>query len=171
MPEDVRNIVVGAASVIFNGQVLGWTEDALTLQYTHDDLVINTVQQRSGVVARKRVNDDIIVRANLIENTLENMKLLLGINANIQQGDALRTLLGDQSGDLPEGELVVYGKAPNDVNRTFVFYKAVLMEAGEIAYDARNYTKVAIAFQILWHPTYDQRYYITEEYIPEYPTS
>lgn len=167
--EDIKNIVVGGATVVFAGQPLGFTEGACVLKYDHEDLVVNKVQQKGGVLKRIRITDDLTVKITILEMTLENIKLAWGINSAITQGTNTRKLKGDQSGDLPEGVLIIYTKAPNGKNRTYYFYKMVLSDATEINLDAREYSKITLTFQMVWDSNYSDRFYFEEEYAPVTP--
>lgn len=162
------NIVAAGATLIFGGNPIGWTEDATVLGYDIEILTLNKVQQKAGTVGLRRIGDKLTIKCNIIENTLENVKLALGINAAITMdtGNTKRTLQGDQSGDLPSGSLLIYGKGPGGVLRTFVFHKAILTNMGEIGFDAKDRTKIALTFEIVFDPLQTYRFYIDEEYAP-----
>lgn len=167
MPYKEQNIVKGAATIVFGGAEPGWTRDALTLGQEDDKLTIDDVQQKQGVVDIRRIKVGFVIKANLYEFTLENVKSAFGINASIVQGASTRTLSIDVSGDYPEGELIVYGKGPNNVERTVKFYKAKLIDRGEMSMDAHGATVIPVTWQVLIHPNHDDELgTITEEYVP-----
>ena len=166
MPEDINNVIAAGATVIFNGVPLGYTEDALTMGYTWEELKLDKIQQKGGVHDIKRTTDSLVFKLNIVEFTLENWKLAWAINSNISQGADTRSLDGNQSGDLPKGELMVYGKGPNGVARTLRVYRACPKPPGEINMDSRAESKIPLTLEALWSPSHATRFLITEEYIP-----
>jgi len=166
MPYKSGNIVKGGATVIFNGQPVGWTRDALTIGIEDDKLRIDDVQQKVGVVDVRRTKFSFTIKANLYEFTLENVRIAWGVNAQVTQGATTKSLLLTMTGDYLEGELLVYGKGESNVARTYKWYKAKLIECGETSIDAYGATVLPVTFQILVHPDYESLGYIEQEYVP-----
>ena len=161
-----KNIVVAGATTIFAGALLGWTRDALTIGMEDDKLPIDDVQQKQGMIDVRRTKAGFIIKLNLYEFTLENIQKAFGINANVVQGAASKTLSLNLSGDYPEGELVILCKGPDNVLRTIRYYKAKLTDRGDTSIDAYGATVIPITFQVLVHPDYDDLGAIEEEYVP-----
>lgn len=167
MPYKERNITVGAATIVFGGAEPGWTRDAVTLGENDEKFVVDDVQQKVGVVTIRRIKaGHYMLKANLYENTLENLKLAFGINASIVQGASTRTLSIDVSGDYPEGELIIYGKGPGNADRTIKFWSAKLTERGELTMDSRGATVIPVTWEVIIHADHDDFGTITEEYVP-----
>lgn len=168
MPYDEKNLTLSGVTAFFGGHPFGWTRDAAVIGFDLENLVIDDIQQIAGVVDVRRTKVGITIKLNLAENTLENLKIAWGINANITRDDTTqkRTLLGDFTGSLPEGELIIDGKGPNGVARTFTFYKAKVVEVGDLEQDARNYTVISITIQVVRDPDHSELFKITEEFIP-----
>lgn len=163
----VENIVKGGATILFAGGPVGYTRDATTLGQEKEDLRIDDIQQIVGVADIRRIKVGFVIKMNLYENTLENMKLAWGLNSSVQiDPGGGKSIDIDLSGDYPEGELIIYGKGPNNVLRTIKWYRAKLIESGEMAIDAHSALVMPVTFQILVHP--DETYLgkITEEYTP-----
>jgi len=161
-----KNIVFAGATTVFAGMLLGWTRDPLTIGQEDDKVKIDDVQQKIGVVDVRRTKVNFIVKLNLYEFTLENIQKAFGINANVVQGAASKTLSLNLSGDYPEGELLILCKGPNNVLRTIRFYKAKLTDRGDTSLDAYGATVIPVTFQVLVHPDYDDLGSIEEEYVP-----
>lgn len=161
-----RDIVYGGMTGIFAGQPLGWTEDPVSIAYNYELLIIDKVQQRPGIVDEKRISGYFQIKMNLLSGTLETLKLILGINATIVTSGNKRRLNIDQSGDLIEGPLILYGKGPGGIGRTWYFNIAKIKETGELSYDARGYTKVAITIDSIEDESGPVKGYIEEEYLP-----
>lgn len=162
------NIVVAGATVIFAGGPVGYTRDALTIaREPNDRLIIDDIQQIAGVAGVRKTKQGFQIKANLYEFTLENVKTAFGINASIDTIDpTVRSLNIDVSGDYPEGELIIMGKGPSNVARTFKFYSAKLIDCGEITVDAYGATVLPVTWQVIKHPDYTELGTITEEYVP-----
>jgi hypothetical protein len=161
-----KNLVVGGATVIFGGQPLGWTRDALTIGVEEDKLKIDDVQQIMGVIDTRRTKFGMVIKLNLYEFTLENLRIAWGLNAAVVQGTTVKTLDIKVTGDYPEGALTILAKGENNVLRTFKWYKAKLVDRGDISIDAFGYTVIPVTFQILRHPDYTRLGYIEQEYVP-----
>lgn len=166
MPYKSGNIVIGGGTIIFNGQPVGWTRDAITIGPTSDKLRIDDVQQVVGPVKIKRTKAGFTIKANLYEFTLENIRIAWGVNAQVVQGTTTKSLSLNMTGDYPEGELVVYGKGESNVARTYKWYKTVLVECGETSVDAYGATVLPVTWEILVHPDYTALGYIEQEYVP-----
>jgi len=166
MPYKSGNIVKGGATIIFNGQPVGWTRDALTIGIEDDKLRIDDVQQIVGVVDVRRTKFSFVIKANLYEFTLENIRIAWGSSDTITAGLDTKKLGLTMTGDYPEGELIVYGKGESNVARTYKWYKAKLIECGEASLDAYGATVLPVTFQILIHPDYLALGYIEQEYVP-----
>lgn len=166
-----RNLVIAPSTVFFAGQPLGFSNAPIIISQEQDTLVIDDIQQISGVADVRRLKVSFDVKMNLAETCLENIKLALGSNASVSQGAANRSLDLDFSGDLPVGELVINTKGPNNVARTIRFYRAKLTACGDFSLDARGYTVLPVTFKVIKHPDYTRLGSISEEYIPATPTS
>lgn len=166
MPYKSTNIVKGGATVIFAGQPIGWTRDALTIGIEDEKLRIDDVQQIIGVADVRRTKFGLTVKANLYEFTLENLRIAWGLNATVVQGADTKTLAMTITGDYHEGELVVYGYGESNVARTYKWYSAKLIECGETSVDAYGATVLPVTWQILIDPDHDELGVISQEYVP-----
>jgi hypothetical protein len=167
MPYKETNIIIAGGTVIFNGVPLGWTRDALTIGYEDEEFTIDNVQQIRGVVDVRKIKvRGIVIKLNLYEFTLENLRLALGINATIEDTGDERKLNLDFSGDYHKGETVIYCKGEGNVKRTVVIYNSQLKLTGDIPIDAENPTVLPITIRSLVHPDYDEEGYIAQDYTP-----
>ena len=166
MPYKSGNIVKGGATIIFNGQPVGWTRDALTIGIEDEKLRIDDVQQKVGPVDIRRTKFSFVIKANLYEFTLENLRIAWGINANVVQGSSIKSLSLDLSGDFPEGEAVIKCKGPDNVARTFTWWKVKVTDPGDISMDAYDPTIMPITMEVLVHPDHSDRGKVEEEYVP-----
>jgi hypothetical protein len=160
-----ENIVKGGARIIFGGQPVGYTRDAVSLILNDDKIVLDDIQQVMGVVDVSRTKASVQIKANLYEFTLDNLRAAWGISSGVNVSAAVKSL-NLIMGDYIEGELVVYGKGESNVLRTYLFYKAKLIEVGEINIDAFGYTVIPVTFQVLVHPNYTELGKVSQEYTP-----
>ena len=162
-----ENIVIASATTHFGGQPIGWTKDALTIGLDISRKDINDVQQKFGLVDTRRVGGNgFVIKLNMYENTLENWRLAFGINSSVSYGSSLATLDLLMTGDFHEGELIITTCGPDNVARTIKFYKAKLVEVGDVSHDAFEPTIIPITFQVLVHPDHTSFGKIEEEYVP-----
>ena len=161
-----ENIVIADATTHFGNQPIGWTRDALTIGMEDDKLTIDDVQQKMGPVDVRRTKAGFIIKLNMYENTLENLRLAFGINSAVSYGTSLATLDLLLTGDYHEGELIITTCGPDNVARTIKFYKAKLIDRGDVSMDAYGATVIPVTFQVLVHPDYTAFGKIEEEYVP-----
>lgn len=168
MPYDSNAIVKGGATILFNGQPVGYTKDALTIGLEEDRLRIDDVQQKVGVIDVRRTKASFVIKANLYEFTLESIRIAWGLSGSITNDTESNTkiLKINVSGDYHSGELIIYGKGENNVNRTIKFYKVKLTERGDISLDAYGATIIPVTFQVLIHPSYSDLGEIVQDYVP-----
>jgi hypothetical protein len=162
----VSNIVKGAATVVFAGAPIGYTRDATVISPESENLVIDDIQQIIGVADVRRTKFKKMVKANLYEATLENIGKAWGLNSSVQISSGAKSISFNVSGDYPEGELVIYTKGPGNVNRTFKWWSAKLIETGDYTMDAHGATVIPVTFQILVHPDHSDLGNASEEYSP-----
>lgn len=161
-----KNIVVSGGTAFFAGHPWGWTKDALTIGLEIEKLTIKDVQQKAGKIDVRRTSADPIIKMNLYEFTLENFQKAFGINANVVQGSSIKSLSLDLSGDFPEGEAVIKCKGPDNVARTFTWWKVKVTDPGDISMDAYDPTIMPITMEVLVHPDHSDRGKVEEEYVP-----
>lgn len=161
-----ENIVIADATTHFGGQPIGWTRDALTIGQEDDKITIDDVQQKQGVVDVRRTKVGFLIKLNMYEPTLENLRLAFGVNSTVSYGTSLATLDLLMTGDYHEGELLITTSGPDNVARTFTFYKAKLIDRGDVSMDAKGATVIPVTFQVLIHPDYAALGKIEEEYVP-----
>ena len=163
----VSNIIKGAATVVFGGAPLGYTRDATVISPESENFTIDDIQQIIGVADVRRTKFKTMVKVNLYEATLENIQKTWGLNSSVQiiPGGG-KSLSFNISGDYPEGELLIYTKGPANVNRTFQWWSAKLVETGDFPIDAHGATVIPATFMILTHPDHDDLGIASEEYSP-----
>lgn len=166
MPQEIKNLTQGAATINFAGANMGYTEDAVVINKSSELLKYDKIQQKMGTHAIKQINYAITIKANLVENTLENIKALWGITSNVSQIEAYRQLDGSFDGNLKTGPLEILGTGPGDVDRTYYFYKMILTECGDLAIDGRAYAKISATWEAVWDSTQTNLFYIREDYVP-----
>jgi hypothetical protein len=144
----IANIIKGPATLIFAGGEVGYTQGSTDIDLTDEKIFLDDIQQIAGTADVRRTKAKITVKANLYESNLDNIKLALGSSASVVTTTG-KSLNIDLSGDYPEGELVIYGKGPNNVLRTITFYSAKLIECGGLKMDASAHTVIPVTFQVL----------------------
>ena len=169
MPYDITAIVNSGATIIWNGQPLGYTKDACTQGRERDHLRINDIQQISGDVDDRQLKGSITIKINLYEFTLENIRLAWGLKHSIVNDTESNTkrLKIDISGQSAFGELIIYGKGENNVNRTVKYYRTKIIDCGDINYDAYGATIIPITILVLLHPQHGTELgEVWQDYVP-----
>lgn len=163
---DEKNIVISGGTSFFAGHPWGWTKDALTIGMEVEKVTIKDVQQKAGKIDVRATGRDFVIKMNLYEFTLENFQKAFGINASVVQGVAFKSLSLNLSGDFPEGEAIIKCKGPDNVARTFTWWKAKVTDPGDISIDEYNPTIIPTTIEVLVHPDHDDLGEVREEYVP-----
>jgi hypothetical protein len=168
MPYDINNVIISKATFFLNGQPLGFTRDAASLNQDKEVLVIDDLQQIAGVADIRTIKVGFTFKINLAEPTLENHRIAFGTSGNIviDSDTGKRRLDLDFSREVAGGELVCNTFGPANIARTIRFYRVKITQCGEITLNARGYTILPITVVIIRHPDYTKLGFIEEEYVP-----
>jgi len=152
MSEERKNILLGAGTLKVDGVEIGFTEGGVTLSLTKDWYDVEA-DQEVGILDKKEIREVCNIVTNLLEATLENIKIVWGISSPIETPSGKKILsfggLSSPYDMAPEHVLEFNGVAPNKKNRKFTVYRAVSIEAGEHAYLKGEKTVIPVTFQCL----------------------
>ncbi len=147
-----KNVLIGAGTLWVNGANMGWTKDGVEIEHTGEFYFVE-VDQEPSPVKGAQIGEGYKIKTNLVELTLENLKIAWGIDNEIDDtGTAGRRILkfGGASTDLVEKELVVKGKAPGtDRERTITFYKVISVDFGTMVMNKNAEAVTPVTFQAL----------------------
>jgi hypothetical protein len=152
MSEDRKNILVGAGTLKVDGVEIGFTEGGVTLSLEKEFYDVEA-DQETGILDKKETRQVCSIVTNLLEATLENIKIVWGIESPIETPSGKKVLsFGGLSGlcsSPQEHGLEFNGCAPNKKQRKFVVYRAVSVETGEHSYLKGEKTVIPVTFQCL----------------------
>jgi hypothetical protein len=152
MAEERKNILVGAGTLKVDDVEVGFTEGGVTLSMEKDFYDVEA-DQETGILDKKETRQVCTIVTNLLEATLENIKIVWGIETPIETPSGKKILsFGGLSGlcsSPPEHTLEFNGCAPNKKARKFYVYRAISIEAGEHAYLKGEKTMIPVTFQCL----------------------
>lgn len=141
------NIITGSATICVDGTDLGLTASGVTVRFERT-FVETEADQLNGIVKRDLNMERCFVSAELLEQTLENLRIVFGLpNANLTGGTKL--CLGyNSSCGLNEHTIVVKAKGIACGCRTFVFDRAQSISSPEYAMTRTQETRVAAEFEV-----------------------
>jgi len=145
---DTKNILVGAGILKVDGVEVGFTEDGVTITYAREYLDIEA-DQSINILGKRKIKEDITITTNLLEATLENLKMVLDIPQDVVEGDGVKSLSFGGDKRVTEHTLEFIGNAPNGKTRRLVIWKAVSIETGEHAYKKGDKTLIPVTFQAI----------------------
>ena len=152
MVEERRNIVVGAGTLKVDGVEVGFTEGGVTLTKEGEPYDV-TADQEVGVLDVKEISQEYTVETNLLEATLENLKIVWGIESPIETPSGKRVLsFGGLSGPNsypPEHTLEFNGIGPEKKPRKYVVYRAVSVGESAHSYLKGEKTVIPVTFRCL----------------------
>jgi len=131
------NIVAGPATLAFNSVDLGFTKDGIRLRMEREYIDV-PADQVKGIVAKPKSIERFYVATTLLECTLANLEIAW---------DQASGSLGCNTSN--EQQLVIVGKAPSDVTRTFTLPRAVSHNNTEINYGHENEASLEVEFECL----------------------
>lgn len=154
------NVLIGAATLWVDNANMGWTKDGLVIEHASENYFVEADQELSPIKGAK-IKETFRVKTNLIELTLENLKIAWAIPNAIDDTSyaGYRHLgFGGDPGTLPEHVIEVKGKAPGDSaedtrERIVHFYKVISVEFGELTFNKNNESVVPVTFEVLIDPT------------------
>jgi len=139
-------IIVGPgyleAHYLGNTYCLGYTLGGIGIQVDvrYADL---TNMATLGFYERKKIFEDVAIRATLLETTLDNLSLVWA-NYSTPTGTCL---YGGDSTDLPEIQLKFIGPGPNCNRRELTVWKCVSYETGEMLFSKEAPTSIHVVFR------------------------
>ena len=176
MPASATNIIAGAATLWagalgalepldtdvnapFDDEVwrdCGGTDDGVTTTVSHEWFQAR-MDQVIDVPESRKTARTITVATNLVEGTLENLKLALAESSEIVSGGTGPTafqsleLTGDDSGDVPDyAAIILRGRAPAGKRRLFIARKVLQTEDVESAYKKDDQWLIPVTFTAHW---------------------
>lgn len=150
MPYDVDKILVGISEILIDGTPIGGTRDGLTWAPEKNVHVIEYVDQAPGEILDLRaLSTNHLLRFNILEATLENLRIALDLESVIETGPNSRTLKFGGDRQATAHEVVFYGEAPNGKQRKVLAYKGKFVDPGEIPFKANDPTMIPVAVRLL----------------------
>jgi len=149
---NIGNIIIGAGELEVDGVNVGFTREGVKFSYERTILEVE-VDQDTSPVKHKRTASAMIVSTNLLEATLNNIKIVWGISGTTTSlGDGTTELkFGSESSceGETEHELWFSGPGPDCKTRYVEIYKAYSMEAGEHTYTKAGEVVIPVVFKVL----------------------
>lgn len=142
---NANNIVIGLAQITINGVDIGYVRDGVTITYGKEVREVKA-SQAVGTVKVFKVDETMTVSTNMLESTLENLRIAMNLPAASLSGSTLH--LGyDNACDLNEYQVVIKGVSPNCGIRTYTFYKCVA--TGEVETALNNDEETIIPIEMI----------------------
>jgi len=172
MAYNKANVIVGPATLQINDATPGWTSGGVMIEHTSEFYSVE-VDQEPNPVKTFRIKETFKIKTNLVENTLENIKIAWGIDSAIDtttRAGYRRIVLGGNSAEAVEHTLDVYGNAPGTPSRQrrIHFYRVAAVEFGSIAIEKNKEQLIPVTFEALIDPTYDAVGYWEDQTAREY---
>jgi len=144
---DPNNIIVGSATLCVDGSDLGLTTGGINIRFERTFVEI-AADQVVGIVSRRLESERVFISTMLLENTLENLRIVFGYpTANLTGGTKL--CLGyNSSCGLNEHSITVKGKGPGCGCRTFVFDRASSVSSPEYNMQLTQEVQLAVEFEV-----------------------
>jgi len=166
---NAANVLIGAGNLYYGdkGEVItgfsdvGYTRDGVTLERSGNFYDVN-VDQEFSPVQTHMTGERMVVRTNLAEVTMQNLKLAWGfsdtittsdfsdVDGNAYSGKSLQFGGPDLHQDLPEYAIVFKGKAPGtNKTRLIRMHRCVAAEFGALVHSKTGETVIPAAFVCL----------------------
>lgn len=152
-----KNVLVGSALMSYSEdegttwKELGYTEDGVTVDYepTFQD---HEVDEELLPVKKTKTKEKTTVTANLAENTLENYRVAMGLPASTLVTDTTaktKTLNLKVNFDIPEHQLKLVGKSPDNLDRTIIYNRVVSVGKVSTKHNKKDKKLIPIEFEVL----------------------
>jgi len=130
----VENIVMKAGAILIDGRPIGATQEKVLLATTKLEKPIDFIAQYPGVEIDRRVlGVKYHIRFNMLEATLDNLRLALDLDTLIYDGNQKILYAGHQplTRFVKKHTIEIYGEGENGCLRKFYAYKAAFVDPGE----------------------------------------
>lgn len=163
------NVLVGAATIFIDDNNLGWTSGGITIEHSSEFYGVE-VDQDQYIVKSFRTKEAFKIKTNLVENTLENLKIAWGIASTIDESTtpgSRRLVLGASADESPEHTLDIYGNAPGHPGgtrqRKVHFYRVVSVEFGSLVIEKNKEQVIPVTFEALLATPEDAVGYVEDQ--------
>ncbi len=160
---DNTNIVIGAPASLSGAMVsiggdLGFVR-SVSIAPSAEHFFVDDIEGAPGKHIAKRIGEDVTVSFELLESTLENIRLWMDITAAVSGSSPAILEFGGDSVDPNERSLTVKGTVPggNNYVRTWTFDRAISTAPGEMAITDRAVTSLPCGFTLLFDSGLDDR--------------
>lgn len=172
MAYNKANVLVGAATLQIDDATPGWTSGGVSVEHASEFYNVE-VDQEPNPVKSFRTKESFKIKTNLVENTVENIKIALGISSAIDtttRPGYRRIVLGGSSAEAPEHTLDIYGNAPGTPSRQrrIHFYRVVAIEFGPLTIEKNKEQVIPVTFEAMYDPTNDAIGYLEDQTVREY---
>lgn len=150
------NVILGPCRVEINSVDIGFTRGDITVTHTTTLKEIKATQQ-VGTVRAFRTDETMTLAMEMLEVTLENIRIALNLPSANLVGSTL-TLGYDNSCNVEEPEIVLYGVGPSCKLRTWTLYKCVASGDVAIANSAENEMVLPVTFIVLKDSTHNNNF-------------
>jgi len=131
---DAGNILIGAPTIEINGSDIGYTRGGAKIAYTRDMVSVDA-DQAVGIVRKARSMEKCMISFNLLEVSLEQMRIALMQPAGNLVGSVL-TIGYNNSCWVEENEIILTGPGPDCGDRVFTFPKCI--SEGNVDYEMKR---------------------------------
>jgi len=145
---NANSVLIGVGMLKVDGVSMGYTSGGVTLINTTDKMD-KEVDQSYAAIGIHKIRESFEIRTNLAEATLENLKIAWEQTEAVVTGVGTKTLSWGMNPDVIEYTLEFHGKSPDQLDRKFSVYKAVVWEVGEMVHQKDALTVIPVTFRVL----------------------
>jgi hypothetical protein len=172
MAYNKANVIVGPATIQIDDANPGWTSGGVSIEHAAENYDVE-VDQEPNAIKSFRTKETFKVKTNLVENTVENIKIALGIASAIDtttRAGYRRIVLGGSAAEAVEHTLDIYGNAPGSParQRRIHFYRVVAIEFGPMTMEKNKEQVLPVTFEALYDSTNDAIGYLEDQTAREY---
>lgn len=163
---NAQNILIGAGQLFFGEKTepnsafsdVGYTRDGVIMERAGTFYDVNVDQEFSPVMTHM-TTERFVIRTNLAEATLRNLKLAWGLSDTVTTSDFSDVDGVNYTGqslqfggpslydDLPEWSIIFQGKAPGtDKKRLARFHRCIAAEFGQVQHSKERETVIPASF-------------------------
>lgn len=145
------NVTIGAASITVDSVDLGFTRGGITVRFGLETKDVKA-DQLVGTVKTFRTDETMTLSTELLEATLENMRIAFNQPAANLTGTTALSLGYDNSCNVNEHEIILVGKGVSCGTRTWTFYRCVATGERDISLQREEETVIPVEFNVLKDP-------------------
>jgi len=147
MSVQAKNVLVGIGDFKIDGTSVGSTRGGVTIT-KNSEVFEKIIDQNLSPVGLAKVRESYMVKTEIAEATLANIKLIWDVYDDVGEAGSTQTLSLGTTSSVDYKALEFYGVSPEGYDRKFYCYKAFISEVGDTVLAKDDIAVLPVTFML-----------------------